>query len=42
MGLVFFAYVELWAVRRAYKQKVLETHPDKLPRLDRGGERCRA
>lgn len=22
---------ELWTVRRAYKQKVLETHPDKLP-----------
>jgi hypothetical protein len=23
--------LELWTVRRAYKQKVLETHPDKLP-----------
>jgi hypothetical protein len=23
--------LDLWTVRRAYKQKVLETHPDKLP-----------
>ena len=29
--LILVAHVELGTVRRAYKQKVLETHPDKLP-----------
>ena len=31
--LILTARIELvlWTVRRAYKQKVLETHPDKLP-----------
>ena len=29
--LILVARVELETVRRAYKQKVLETHPDKLP-----------
>jgi curved DNA-binding protein CbpA len=31
IGLVPIAHVDPWTVRRAYKQKVLETHPDKLP-----------
>jgi len=29
--LILVSHVELETVRRAYKQKVLETHPDKLP-----------
>jgi curved DNA-binding protein CbpA len=29
--LSLFTHFERSAVRRAYKQKVLETHPDKLP-----------
>ena len=29
--LILVAHVEPGTVRRAYKQKVLETHPDKLP-----------
>jgi curved DNA-binding protein CbpA len=29
--LISVAYIETGTVRRAYKQKVLETHPDKLP-----------
>ena len=30
-SVISVAYVETGTVRRAYKQKVLETHPDKLP-----------